>query len=240
MSSEGDRGNGGDEDRILVAEFAAGLLVGREQEDAARRIAASPTLQAELRFWRQGLGGLDSEFSEEAPPPSALGRIEQALFGPAQSGSAGGWWNSLVVWRGLATAGFAAAVVAIGFNLMQPRVDPEAFATQLVAALAAQEGSGIEFVALYDPSAGTVRITALSGSVAADRDLELWYIAGDEPAVSMGVVPVDQRAEIALAPEARERFDAGLVLAVTLEQKGGSPTGVAQGPIVAVGAATPI
>ena len=30
------------------------------------------------------------------------------------------------------------------------------------------------------------------------------------------------------------------VLAVTLEQKGGSPTGVAQGPIVAVGKAIPI
>ena len=32
----------------------------------------------------------------------------------------------------------------------------------------------------------------------------------------------------------------GTVLAVTLERKGGSPTGVAQGPIVAVGTITPI
>jgi anti-sigma-K factor RskA len=30
------------------------------------------------------------------------------------------------------------------------------------------------------------------------------------------------------------------VLAITLEQKGGSPTGKAQGPIVAVGKAMPI
>jgi anti-sigma-K factor RskA len=35
-------------------------------------------------------------------------------------------------------------------------------------------------------------------------------------------------------------FGAGTVLAVTLEQKGGSPTGVAQGPIVALGTATAI
>ena len=73
-----------------------------------------------------------------------------------------------------------------------------------------------------------------------DKDYELWYIEGDDPAVSMGVIPVDQRIEIPLDAGARAKFGEGTVLAVTLEQKGGSPTGVAQGPIVAVGAATPI
>src|SRR5690606_22638623 len=58
--------------------------------------------------------------------------------------------------------------------------------------------------------------------------------------VSMGGIPVDQRTEIELGPEAQTRFEPGTVLAVTLEQKGGSPTGVAQGPIVAVGTATRI
>jgi anti-sigma-K factor RskA len=85
-----------------------------------------------------------------------------------------------------------------------------------------------------------VRLTALSGEAVPDKDFELWYIKGDEPAVSMGVIPVDQRTEITLPPEAKAKFAEGIVLAVTLEQKGGSPTGVAQGPIVAVGAATEI
>ena len=51
----------------------------------------------------------------------------------------------------------------------------------------------------------------------------------------MGVIPVDQRNEIPLDAAARAKIDEGTVLAVTLEQKGGSPTGVAQGPIVAAG-----
>ena len=85
-----------------------------------------------------------------------------------------------------------------------------------------------------------MKLLGLSGEAVPDKDYELWYIKGDEPAVSMGVVPVDARTEIPLDAEARAKFDEGTVLAVTLEQKGGSPTGVAQGPIVSVGAATRI
>jgi len=239
MSMDDDNMNGQGEDRFLVGEFALGLLEGAEHEAVARRIAADPALRAELAMWRSRLAGLDSGFAETAAPANALSRIEGRLF--AAEPARGGWWNNLMLWRSAAAASLAVAVVAVGFNLMQPRqLDPEQFATQLVAALQAQEGSGIEFVALYDEASGRVRLTALSGDVAPDRDLELWYIDGDAPAVSMGVVPVDQRTEITLADEARAKFDEGIVLALTLEQKGGSPTGVAQGPIVAVGSATPI
>jgi anti-sigma-K factor RskA len=56
----------------------------------------------------------------------------------------------------------------------------------------------------------------------------------------MGVVPIDAKTEIPLDPETRAKFEEGTILAVTLEAKGGSPTGVAQGPIVSVGSATRI
>jgi anti-sigma-K factor RskA len=241
MSTQDDRRDGRDEDSILVGEFALGLLDAAQHEQVARRIAAEPALRADLRFWRHRLADLDTGFREQAAPAGALERLERRLFASAAPRASVGWWNSLALWRSLAAGGVAVAVAAVGFNLMQPRqLDPSEFATQLVAALQAQEGSGIEFVALYDVATGSVRLTALSGEVAPDRDLELWYIKGDDPAVSMGVVPVAGRTEIALDPEAQAKFDDGIVLALTLEQKGGSPTGVAQGPIVAVGAATPI
>lgn len=240
MSMDDDRSEGPPEDRVLVGEFALGVLDAAEHERMARRIADEPALRAELLLWQQRLSGLDAQFAEEAAPAGAFDRLQSRLFG-AEKAQPTRWWDSLAVWR-TAAAGFAAvAVIAVGVNVMQPpQLDPEEFAVQLVAALQSQEGSGVEFVALYDPGTGHVRLTALSGEVAPDRDLELWYIKGDEPAVSMGVVPVDQRTDIELDIEARQKFDEGIVLALTLEQKGGSPTGVAQGPIVAVGAATPI
>ena len=95
-------------------------------------------------------------------------------------------------------------------------------------------------MAFYDQGSGAVRITSLSGEALAENDYELWYIHGDAPAVSLGVLPVNQRLEIPLDEAAKSGIEAGTTLAVTLERKGGSPTGVAEGPIVAVGKITPI
>ena len=86
-----------------------------------------------------------------------------------------------------------------------------------------------------------MRLIGLSGEAVPDKDYELWYIKGDEPAGIDGRRPGRRSAPRSRStPEARAKFDEGTVLAVTLEQKGGSPTGVAQGPIVSVGAATRI
>ena len=237
MSTEG-RSGGREDDQVLDAEYALGLLEGGERAALARRIASDPVLASDLRLWRSRLATLDDEFAEVAAPAGVLPRLENRLFGA--SAATGGLWNSLALWRGLTAAAAAVAVIAVGVNLMQPRVDANALATQLVAAIQAQEGSGVEFVALYDQATGEVRITSLKGTAVPDKDFELWYIKGEQPAVSMGVIPVDQRKEIPLDAAAKAGIAPGTVLAVTLEQKGGSPTGVAQGPIVAVGTVTPI
>ncbi len=237
MSTEGTSG-GREDDQVLVAEYALGLLEGGERAALARRLAAEPTLASDLRLWRSRLSSLDNEFAEVAAPAGVLQKVEARVFG--QPVSSGGWWNSLALWRGLTGLAAAVAIVAVGVNLMQPRVDPNALATQLVAAIQAQEGSGVEFVALYDQASGQVRLTSLKGSAVPDKDFELWYIKGEQPAVSMGVIPVNERKEIPLDAAAKASIERGTVFAVTLEQKGGSPTGKAQGPIVAVGTATAI
>lgn len=238
MSLGGEHSGGPEDDRVLVAEYALGLLEGGERALVAHRIATEPLLRAEMRLWRDRLATMDREFAEEAPPVEALGLIERRLWGEAEKPA--GWWNSLAVWRWATAAAAAIAVVAVGFNVMTPRPDANALATQLVAALQAQEGSGVEFVAFYDQQSGEVRVTSLSGEALPGKDYELWYIKGDAPAVSMGVLPINQRREIPLDAAAKAGIEAGTTLAVTLEQKGGSPTGVAQGPIVAVGKVTPI
>ena len=238
MSQAGTSG-GREDDQVLVAEYALGLLEGGERAALARRLATEPALASDLRLWRSRLATLDNEFAEVAAPAGVLPRVESRLFASATERS-GGWWNSLALWRGLTAAAAAVAVVAVGVNLMQPRVDPNVLATQLVAAIQAQEGSGIEFVALYDQASGEVRITSLRGDAVPNKDFELWYIKGEQPAVSMGVIPVNERMEIPLDAAAKANIEPGTIFAVTLEQKGGSPTGQAQGPIVAVGTATPI
>jgi anti-sigma-K factor RskA len=239
MSTEGHDSDGLDGDRILVGEYVLGLLDAAEHERIARRIAAEPALAAELRLWQSRLASLDREFAETPAPARVFDRVEARLFG-APSSPLQGFWNSLVLWRGLAAGALAVAAIAVGFNILQPaRLDPEEFATQLVAALQAQEGSGVEFVALYDMATGNVRLTALSGAAVPDKDYELWMIEASGTPVSMGVIPME-RTEMTLDKELQDHFTPGTVLAVTLEPKGGSPTGGPTGPMVAMGKATMI
>jgi anti-sigma-K factor RskA len=237
MSGPDDREDDGDGDDIRVAEYLLGLTDPAERAAMARRLAEEPALAAQLQLWQQRFSPLDADFAEVPPPAAAFGRLEKRLFGaPARQG----WWNSVALWRGLTAAAAAIAVVAIGVNLMRPApLSPDEFATQLVAALTDQ-GSGVSFVALYDQRSGTVRLTGLSGAQVPDRDYELWAIEGQNAPVSMGVVPVDASTDVKLSPEMLQQFGAGTVLAVTIEPKGGSPTGGPTGPIVAKGAATPV
>jgi anti-sigma-K factor RskA len=227
--------SGHDEDSLLVAEYVLGLLPEAERASLRARLKAEPALRSDLNFWRSRLASLDVEFAETAAPVGVWPRIEQRLFtGQEKSG----WWNSLALWRSVAAGAFAVAAIAVAVNVTTPRVDPKAFAAELVAALTA-EGSNVSFVALYN-SSGELRITPLSGEQFTDKDYELWAIEDGGPAKSMGVIAANARNDVKISQDILVDFGEGTTLAVTLETKGGSPTGVAQGPIVAVGKATPI
>jgi anti-sigma-K factor RskA len=229
-----------DGDAPLAGEFVLGLLPDAERRAFAARLAAEPGLRAEVRVWQVRLSSLDGEFTETAPPAGLRDRIEARLFPQSQSSGPVGLWQSLRLWRGLAAGSLAIAVLAIGFGVTRPvPVDPEIFATQLVAALHSQEGSGVEFVALYDAANGTVRLASLSGEPVPQRDYELWLIAGSDAPVSMGVIPVANSA-VPVSSTLRPRLGAGATFAVSLEPQGGSPTGSPTGPIVALGPAVAI
>ena len=54
-----------------------------------------------------------------------------------------------------------------------------------------------------------------------DRDYELWIVRGDRP-ISLGVVPVTRKGSVAMLASG---FQPGDTVAITVERKGGSPTG---------------
>lgn len=229
MSEHGDSERE-DGRQALVAEYVLGLLGAAEHARIGRLIDADPALQAERDFWLSRFAALDGEFAETTPPAHVLERIEARLFGASAKPS---FWNSLALWRGITAGALAVAVAAIGFNLVQPTPSVTTLTTQLVAALEA-EGSDVRFLALYD-GAGTVRLAALSGEVATDRDLELWAIQGGGDPISMGVIPVNERSVVELSEQVRAGWGEGSVLALTVEPKGGAPEGKPTGPVVAAG-----
>jgi len=236
MSTSDDSGPGYTGRNALVAEYVLGLLSEAEHKRIGRLIEDDQSLRAERDFWIARFGELNDEYAETPAPQHIYKAIEARVFGASQQKT--GWWESLTVWRAMAGGAAAVAVAAIGLNLVEPRQDVGALTTQLVAALE-EEGSNVKFVALYDGS-GNVRLTALSGEAVPDRDFELWAIQGGNNPVSMGVVPVNARSSVAVPQNVLAGLGDGSVLAITLEPKGGSPTGGPTGPIVAKGAVTPI
>ena len=239
MSISDDHREDGEGGNALVAEYVLGLLPGGEHERVGRLIEDDQSLRAERDFWVSRFAALNEEYEETPVPGHIYAAIEARAFGDiVKARPLVSFWESLMVWRTTAGGAFAVAVAAVGFNLMQPVNDVSSLTTQLVAALE-EEGSAVKFVALYDGS-GNVRLTALSGDAVPNKDFELWAIQGGNNPISMGVIPVNSRSAVEIAPEVMAGWAEGSVLAVTLEQAGGSPDGNPHGPIVAKGAVTKI
>jgi anti-sigma-K factor RskA len=238
MSDLGDI-SGRDEDEFLVAEYALGLLTPAEYDALGNRLRHEPVLRADLNFWRSRLASLDGEFAEVTAPAGVWPALERRLFADRTAAARTGFWNSLNLWRGFSAAAALVAIVAIGVNVATPRPDANAFAAQVVAALSAQ-GSSVSVVALYNADTGKLRLTALSGESVPDKDYELWAIEGSNAPKSMGVITVSGSKDMTLTPDELKGFGAGTTLAISLEPKGGSPTGQPTGAIVAAGKATQI
>ena len=233
MSDDGKSAE--EEVRPIIAEYVLGVLDVAEHARVEALIASNPALQRERDFWATRFAALDDGFEEVRAPNHILPSLERRLFGAERPMR---WWDSLGLWRGIAAGALAVAVASIGLSILAPRPDSAALAVQLVAALQ-EEGSDVQFVALYDGS-GAVRLTALSGGVVPDRDYELWAIQGGEAPISMGVVPINARSTVELEDNVLSGWGEGSVLAITLEPKGGAPGGIPTGPVVAKGAVTRI
>lgn len=238
MSTSDDIGEDREGRNALVAEYVLGLLSVNEHERVGRLIEDDQALRAERDFWTSRFAALNSEYEETPVPAHLYAAIEARAFGDLVRPRGVSLWENLMVWRGIAAGALAVAVAAVGFNIMRPAPDVGSLTTQLVAALE-EEGSNVKFVALYDGS-GNVRLTALSGEAVPEKDFELWAIQGGNNPVSMGVIPVNERSAVEISPDVLAGWGEGSVLAITLEQKGGSPDGNPHGPIVAKGAVTKI
>lgn len=232
--TDGMFGDGGDSAR--AAEYVLGLLPEAEAGAFAARIVAEPALAAEVAFWQSRLSALDAEFEPAAPPARTYAAIERRLFGARQSPlNVNRLWGSLGLWRGLAAAGLAVALLAVGIGVVAPDIwHGTSDLPRLVASLQA-DGSDVRFVAVYDPSRAELALAGLSGSTNDQSDFELWFIEKDKKPVSLGLVAAAERTIVGLTPEARRALAEGALLAITREQKGGSPDGAPHGPLVAAG-----
>jgi anti-sigma-K factor RskA len=217
------------DDDILAAEYALGLLAPEEATTAEARMKTDAALSLRVAWWRDQLSPLAIE--AEAEPGSHVWRGIETRLGVNDNVT-----DNARPWK-WATGGMGAVAAALlAVIALRPETAPLPAPTPappMVASLSGERGMAVTVA--FDSSNGRMLVTP----VALDPgkgDAELWVIpVGQTVPVSMGVIDaktagshnVDARHAALLAP--------GATFAISQEAKGGSPTGSAQGPIVASG-----
>lgn len=226
----------------LAAEYVLGTLRGSARQRFERHLRDDAELRLRVIAWEERLTPLAVALPERRPPARVWRNIATRLnFGKRQADRVG-FWNSLAFWRGLglAASGFAVALLAV--MITRPLV-PEPVASVAKS----PTGEVPAYVAvLNDPktqqpvllvSAGRdsnellIRMIA-DQTLAEDRALELWALPPQGNPRSLGLVNAAGRTTIRLASSAGEAFGAIPALAVSLEPRGGSPTGLPTGPVL--------
>lgn len=202
----------------LAAEYVLGTLRGGARRRFERRLQASATLRAAVDAWQRRLGALAELPRPTAPPARVWSGIERRL-GLARPLP---WWQfwrgaGAHVWGGLALgAGALAVTLAVMLNtqVQPPALDQVATLTDDKAQTA--------LVVAADARRARIEVRVLEGvQVPSDRTLQLWAITRAGKPRSLGILPDNRRASLAL--DERAVGADVMLLAISLEPKGGSP-----------------
>jgi len=224
-----------DEDDLLAAELALGLLDEDEAAAARERLRHDAAFAHAHARWQSYAAGLAADLGE-TPPAHVWSAIEARL--PANDDLR----TSRQLWRAGAIAA-ALVVLALGINDWrrvhgapppQPAPVMAQAAPPLVAVLSGK--SGVVSVS-YDPANGRLA-SVVSGVAAGRRAVELWVIPADGRPRSLGVLAQDRAGWRAVPARATQVLRSGVTLAVSLEPAGGSPTGLPTGPVILTGKLT--
>lgn len=232
--SKGDRSR----DEVLAGEYVLGVLSAAERQKVDARLRHDRQFAAMVRRWESNLTQFNDDYAEVAPPDQLFARVEGRIFASPSNVAAlkGNLWNSLALWRGLSLASLAALGLVVGLNYadrLRPKPD-----VALTADLAG-ENQAIALHARYDSGSGRLSVTPVASGGQEEKSLELWLVEGDQTPISLGVLPQTGQGELDVPQDLRERLTGGIVLAVSLEPFGGSPTGQATGPVIALGKVRP-
>ena len=207
--------------RALAADYAIGLMPPTARKRFEHLLLDDGALRAELARWQNHLTLLTEPLVEQPVPEhvwqAVVARIEpQTLHVPLKRP----FWN----WLRLGAVACSLLIVLTA-GLLYNRDSVQYQATLLSGT--AQPGLRIEAHADY------LKVQPLElAAVQAGRSLELWAIPVEGKPVSLGLIPADGDGRIALGQSQQQLLKVPVVLAVSLEPQGGSPTGQPTGPVL--------
>jgi anti-sigma-K factor RskA len=229
----------------LAAEYVLGTLSGAVRSRFKQLLKYDIWLQRIVAAWEARLLPLAGTTPEIEPPAHVWDAIRSQIRGartaPSPSeGRLGGEWRApsaprVGLWRTLAMAATAlAAVLLLYIGLAPP---PEAPISNL-AVLSTKEGQPAMLVSWARAPQASVQVLSPHPPIEPGTSWELWLIPADKPApISMGLVTAQPRQVIELPKTAVESLADAKAMALSVEPKGGSPTGQPTGPVILQGPA---
>ncbi|TNB91024.1 anti-sigma factor [Pseudomonas jessenii] len=211
--------------RALAADYAIGLMSSAARRRFEQLLLDDAALRTELAQWQESLASLTETLPEQPVPDRVwqgiTARIDpQVLHVPEKRP----FWNWLRV-----TAALCSIVILVFLGSLYNRDDARYRATLLTAD--AQPALKVEAHADY------LQVEPLTlAAVGPDRSLELWAIPVDGKPISLGVIPAGGKGKVELSAAQKVLIGQPIALAVSLEPKGGSPTGQPTGPVLYQGA----
>lgn len=211
--------------RALAADYAIGLMSTAARRRFEQLLLDDAALRTELAQWQESLASLTDAIPQQPVPEHVwqgiTARIEpQVLHLPEKHP----FWNWLRV-----SVAACSIVVLVFLGSLYNRDDARYRATLLTAD--AQPALKVEAHADY------LQVEPLTlAAVDADRSLELWAIPADGKPISLGVIPLGGKGKVELSEAQKALIGKPIALAVSLEPKGGSPTGQPTGPVLYQGA----
>jgi len=218
---------------MQAGEYVLGTLSAEERREFEQAAAADPALKHEQHTWERRLATLGLKLAPVTPRPVVWMGVLHAVTATRAAPVA----RVTRAWAALATA--ASLVLAFGWYREASQLPPAPIVERVEVPVPAAS-----FVALLQVPQSTMRwsVSAVPArneivvradgeapDAARDRDAELWLIADAGP-VSLGVIP--KSGEVRHALPAGLPLAAGRTFAVSLEPRGGSPTGQPTGPVV--------
>lgn len=230
----------------LAAEYALGTLRGRARERFRRWMTEDAAIARAAAEWEMRLAPMTAAIAPVSPPARVWRAIQERL--EAGQARAGGVWANLVFWRnlGLAASGMAAALlVAIGFIAPQApapapvvlRVPSNEMAATYLAVLSDLKTQKPMLVVSAGRNSNDLWVKTLDPAIhVPDKSLELWALPPGQAPKSLGVVvPSEKMTALKLAAVADQSLAEVPAFAISLEPKGGSPTGTPTGPVLFTG-----
>jgi len=215
---------------VLAAQYVLGTLRGRARDRFARLLRTERRLADAVNAWEERLLPLSESIPPVEPPARVWAHIRSRIQGgPPVIEEPASIWADLRLWRGLTLAAFATAL-ALAIVLLSPL--PERPEQTLVAVLAGQDARPV-LIASVDRTGRTLRVKPVAPlQLEADRALELWALPQGGAPRSLGLISPSGVVQIPLAGPADTALAQVPALAVSLEPRGGSPTGLPTGPVL--------